>query len=126
MENPVDTGRLLIFDNIQGLCPNIEEQSTQGGGLAGLVTQVKSKRLTDWLCRVVEQNCHEPDEPRLSIAIVARHFSLVNSRLLDIGYFDNLIELSPPTKEQRYDVIKSTIAPVADQIISESHADQSE
>ena len=42
---------------------------------------------------------------------IARHYTLVNSRLLEVGYFDNLIELQPPTKEQRYTVIRDLIAP---------------
>ena len=47
------------------------------------------------------------------MVIVARHFSLVNARLLDICCFDTLIELQPPTKQQRYEVIRDLIAPEA-------------
>ena len=61
---------------------------------------VKSERITRWLLNKLEQY------PELFIVILARHFSLVNSQLLDVGYFDNLIEMQPPTKEQRYKVIR--------------------
>ena len=47
------------------------------------------------------------------MAIVARHFSLVNGKLLDVCCFDTLIELQPPTKQQRYDVVKDYLAPAS-------------
>ena len=46
--------------------------------------------------------------------LVTRHFSLISPKLLDIGYFDNLVEINAPTKEQRYAVIKNFIAPIID------------
>ena len=66
---------------------------------------VKSERITRWLLNKIEEH------PDTFIVIIARHFSLVNSQLLDVGYFDNLIEMQPPTKEQRYIVIRDMIAP---------------
>ena len=35
----------------------------------------------------------------------------LNSRLLDIGYFDTMLEIQAPTKEQRYQLIKDLVAP---------------
>ena len=42
----------------------------------------------------------------VKIVGVARHFSQVNPKLFDIGIMDNLIEMKPPSKEQRYEVLK--------------------
>lgn len=52
-----------------------------------MTEQVKSERITSWLLRKIEEN------PDLTMGIVARHFSLVNERLLDVCCFDTLIEL---------------------------------
>ena len=45
------------------------------------------------------------------MVIIARHFSLLNARLLDVCCFDTLIELQAPTKQHRYSVIRDIIAP---------------
>mmetsp|Transcript_3830 Transcript_3830/g.5119 ORF Transcript_3830/g.5119 Transcript_3830/m.5119 type:complete len:171 (+) Transcript_3830:909-1421(+) len=90
----------LIFDNINGLCSKFT--SEQPGSM---VEQVKSERITNWLLQKVEAN------PETSVGIIARHFSLVNDRLLDVCCFDNLIELQAPTKQERYLAIKDIIAP---------------
>lgn len=92
--------RLIIFDNVQAIAPKEED------GL-GVVNIVKSERATRWLCDLVEDR-------KLRIGLVARHYSLVNQRLLDIGYFDTLVELQPPTKEQRYAFVKNQIAATVD------------
>jgi hypothetical protein len=47
----------------------------------------------------------------MSFIAVARHYTAVNTKLLDLGLFDTMIEVLPPTKEQRYKVIKESIAP---------------
>ena len=57
-----------------------------------MVEQVKSERVTRWLLGKIE------DFPEVNMVIIARHFSLVNARLLDVCCFDTLIELQPPTK----------------------------
>ena len=61
-----------------------------------MVEQVKSERVTRWLVEKIEEKPHG-----VIMVIVARHFSLVNARLLDVCCFDTLIELHPPTKQQR-------------------------
>ena len=78
---------VLVFDNINGLCAS---QGEDGGG--SMVEQVKSERVTRWLLSKIE-TC-----PEVTMVIIARHFSLVNARLLDVCCFDTLIELQPPTK----------------------------
>ena len=52
-----------------------------------MVEQVKSERVTSWLLEKIYKF------PSVSMGIVARHFSLVNERLLDVCCFDTLIEL---------------------------------
>lgn len=42
---------------------------------------------------------------------VIRHYMSLNSKLLDIGYFDQMIEIQAPSKEQRYTLIKELVAP---------------
>ena len=93
---------VLVFDNVNGLCASQGEDSAG----ASMVEQVKSERVTRWLLNKLE-------EQSFTMVIIARHFSLVNARLLDICCFDTLIELQPPTKQQRYEVIRDLIAPEA-------------
>ena len=64
------------------MCPRIEESSVQN-----VLEVVKSSRVTTWLLEKVFSNENH------RIAIIARHFSQINSRLLQIGTFDTLIEL---------------------------------
>lgn len=52
-----------------------------------MVEQVKSERATRWLLNKIEEN------PEVSMIIIARHFTLVNAKLLDVCCFDTLIEL---------------------------------
>lgn len=52
-----------------------------------MVEQVKSERASKWLLAKLEDN------PSIVMVIVARHFSLVNGKLLDVCCFDTLIEL---------------------------------
>ena len=93
--------KLFVLDNVNGICPNLEEL-TQPGSAADIV---KSERIASWLVNKIAKH------PGVSMVVIARHFSLVNTRLLDVGCFDNLIELQPPTKEQRLEVIRDLIAP---------------
>ena len=86
---------------MNGICPSLEEASQPGN----TIEIVKSERISRWLADKIEQN------PNVSMVAIARHFSLVNASLLDVGCFDNLIELQPPTKEQRYSVIRDLVAP---------------
>jgi len=81
------------------VCPNIEESSAQN-----VLEVVKSSRVTTWLLEKVFTN------EKHRITIIARHFSQINSRLLQIGTFDTLIELQAPSKEQRYELLKTEIA----------------
>ena len=73
---------VLVFDNINGLCGSQGEESA-----GSMVEQVKSERVTRWLLSKVE------DCQAVTMVIIARHFSLVNARLLDVCCFDTLIEL---------------------------------
>ena len=73
---------ILVFDNINGLCSSLD--SDQPGSM---VEQVKSERATRWLLNKIE------DHPDVTMVLIARHFSLVNARLLDVCCFDTLIEL---------------------------------
>ena len=70
-----------------------------------MIDHVKSERATQWLLSKIEKH------PEIPMVIVARHFTLVNARLLDVCCFDTLIELQPPTKHQRYAIIRDFIAP---------------
>ena len=72
-----------MLDNVNGMCPNLEEL-TQPGNTSDIV---KSERIASWLCAKIE------NYPGVTLVAVARHFSLINSRLLDVGCFDNLIEM---------------------------------
>ena len=75
-------GSLLVFDNINGLCGSLDSDQP-----ASMVEQVKSERITRWLLGKIEQN------PDVNMMIIARHFTLVNAKLLDVCCFDTLIEL---------------------------------
>ena len=92
-----------MLDNVNGICPNLEEL-TYPGSTADIV---KSERIASWLTKKIEKH------PGVSLVAVARHFSQINTRLLDVGCFDNLIELQPPTKEQRLEIIRDLIAPAS-------------
>ena len=65
-----------------------------------MLDTIKSERLSQMILQIVEDN------PSVSIIAVTRHFSLLNQSLLEIGFFDNLVEMKPPTKDQRYELIK--------------------
>ena len=77
MEDP-SPSKLLVFDNIHAIAPK-EDNSI------GMVHIIKSERVTQWLCRLID------DCPDLKVCLVTRHFSLINQKLLEIGYFDSLV-----------------------------------
>lgn len=58
-----------------------------------MLDTIKSERLSQLIQQVIEEN------PKVSFGAVARHFSGLNQSLLDIGFFDNLLEVKPPTKD---------------------------
>ena len=90
---------ILVLDNIQGVCPKAEDQG-------GLIEAVKSQRITGWLLDKIEQT-----DNNVVICGICRHFSQLNPHLLDVGALDNLVEVTPPTKEQRYEVLKEKLTP---------------
>ena len=66
MDSPVlETEKMLVFDNVNGICPSLEETSQPGN----TVEIVKSERITRWLLEKVEEH------PTVFIVTIARHFS---------------------------------------------------
>lgn len=47
---------------------------------------------------------------RVSFMGIARHFMGINTKMLDIGMFDTLIEMQAPSKDQRYQIVRELIA----------------
>lgn len=111
VEDDPSASRLIVFDNVQAIAPKEEES-------IGLFNVVKSERITQWLCRLVDEFACRDQSPK--ICLVTRHYSLINQRLLEIGYFDTLIEVQAPTKEQRYSFVKNQLAPLVDSKASSS------
>ena len=89
----------MVLDNLQGICPKSEEQ-------AALIDTVKSERISKWLIEKVES-----DQEGIVMCGICRHFSQIHPYLLDVGILDNLIEIKPPSKEQRYNILKESFAP---------------
>ena len=77
MDDP-SSSKLIVFDNIHAIAPK-EDSSI------GMVNIIKSERVTQWLCRLIDDN------PDFKLCLVTRHFSLINQKLLEIGYLDTLI-----------------------------------
>jgi hypothetical protein len=77
MDDP-SPSKLIVFDNIHAIAPK-EDSSI------GMVNIIKSERVTQWLCMLIDDN------PDVKICLVTRHFSLINQKLLEIGYFDTLV-----------------------------------
>ena len=83
-----------MLDSVHAVCPLIDTQSP-----TKLLDFVKSNRITSWLLAKKE----------IVMGITTRHYSMVNPRLLQLGKFDMMIELSAPTLSMRYELIKQEI-----------------
>jgi len=62
-----------------------------------------------WILTKIEQ-IEKQDLP-IVICGICRHFTQIHPYLLDVGALDNLVELRPPTKDQRYQIIKEHYSP---------------
>jgi len=47
------------------------------------------------------------DNPEIRFVATCRHFSDLNPLLLELGVFDEIFSLKPPSKQERYELIKN-------------------
>lgn len=90
---------LLILDNIHALCPLISNDEQ-----FNIVESLKTLKITSLLVKLLERE-------EVSFLGVTRHFMSLNTKLLDVGLFDTMVEMQPPSKEIRYALIRDVIAP---------------
>lgn len=68
-------------------------------------------------------------QEKISFLGISRHYMSLNAKLLDIGLFDTMVEITPPNKEARYALIKELLAPeqfLAKEILLQKMAQMSE
>lgn len=94
------TPSLLILDNLHALTPAI---STDGGEQFNILDYLKSLKITALLQRLIERE-------EVAFLGIARHYMSLNTKMLDIGIMDTLVEMQAPGKEARYGVVKELIA----------------
>eukprot|EP00347_Sterkiella_histriomuscorum_P013019 403366324 len=91
---------LMILDNLNALCSAISNDEQ-----LNLIEQVKSQKVAKFLIKnVIEKE-------QVQILGIVRHYMSLNSKLLEVGCFDQMLEMQPPSKEQRYTLIKDLLAP---------------
>ena len=71
----------MVFDNLNALCPSINKDAPPN-----LLETIKTERFTQILSEWIELQ-------EVQIIGVARHFSLVNIKLFEVGLMDNLLEM---------------------------------
>lgn len=90
---------VMVLDNLNALCPSISSDEQ-----FNIIEQLKSLKFTALIGKLIERG-------EVGFLGIARHYMSVNLRLLDVGIMDSLVEMQPPSKELRYQVIKDVIAP---------------
>jgi hypothetical protein len=89
---------VIIFDNLEALCPNLPSSNEN----LNIIEFLKSSKISKFLQTLSEE---------IKVVGVSRHYMNMNTKILDIGCFDTLIEMMAPSKVQRYDAIKDYMTP---------------
>jgi ATP-dependent 26S proteasome regulatory subunit len=85
----------MVLDNINAICPMIGKEEGQNS----LNEIIKTEKFSALVTGFIELQ-------EVKIVGVSRHFSQINPKLFDIGLMDHLVEMKPPSKEQRYEILK--------------------
>ena len=92
---------VLVLDNIHAICPLVSSDEQ-----FNIIESLKSLKFTQLISSIIEKH-----SDGIRVIGVARHFMGVNTRLLDVGTFDRLVEMQAPAKETRYSLLRDNIVP---------------
>lgn len=90
---------MIILDNLNAICPSISSDEQ-----FNIIEQLKSLKFSALLSKIIEKE-------EVRFIGISRHYMSLNSKLLDVGLFDTMLEMQAPSKELRYSLIKDIFAP---------------